>query len=192
MRNHPCFFLAVSTHIHTGREGKKEEILTEQLRLRELLPLLQKARSQKVRPTPPSHFPIASPARGLTPGLRLSRDGYACGTGLSFFLTRLLAVSQTLSLSSHSHSHSLHFSCLVRKNLRHPSRTSLTVLAFLRTNTAGQYALVLSFPRLHPLLLATTSTPAPTPARTSRLSPPYGYFTSETLVLDSVRDHTGP
>ncbi|KXH52928.1 hypothetical protein CNYM01_08167 [Colletotrichum nymphaeae SA-01] len=188
MRNHPCFFLAMSTHIHTGREGKKEEILTEQLRLRELLPLLQKARSQKVRPTPPSHFPIASPARGLTPGLRLSRDGYACGTGLSFFPTRLLAVSQTLSLSSHSHSHShsLHFSCLVHQNLRHPSRTSLTVLASLRTNTAGQYALVLSFPRLHPLLLATTSTPAPTPARTSRLSPPYGYLTSPTLAFPGV------
>ncbi|KAK1450208.1 hypothetical protein CMEL01_07544 [Colletotrichum melonis] len=55
------------------------------------------------------------------------------------------------------------------QNLRHPSRTSLTVLGLLRTNTAGQYALVLSFPRLHPLLLATTSTSAPTPARTSLL-----------------------
>ncbi|KAK1517877.1 uncharacterized protein CCOS01_12134 [Colletotrichum costaricense] len=114
MRNHPCFFLAVSTHIHTGREGKKEEILTEQLRLRELLPLLQKARSQKVRPTPPSHFPIASPARGLTPGLRLSRDGYACGTGLCLSPPLRLSVSR-LSSHSHPHPHSLHFSCLVHK-----------------------------------------------------------------------------
>lgn len=94
-----------------------------------------------------------------------------------FSLSLRLSVSRRLSLSLFAL-----FVSRPQKNPRHPSRTSLTVLAFLRTNTAGQYALVLSFPRFHPLLLATTSTLAPTPARTSL----YGYFTSETHT------HIGP
>ncbi|KAK1488599.1 hypothetical protein CABS01_02229 [Colletotrichum abscissum] len=99
-----------------------------------------------------------------------------------------LAASQTLSLSSLvSLSPSLFALFMSRpQNLRHPSRTSLTVLAFLRTNTAGQYALVLSFPRLHPLLLATTSTPAPTPARTSLSSIRILHVRDTTLTFPGV------
>ncbi|KAK7447212.1 hypothetical protein Landi51_07087 [Colletotrichum acutatum] len=162
MSNHPCFFPAMSTHIHTGREGKKEEILTEQLRLRAPASAALAPESAKARPTPPSHFPIASPARGLTPGLRLSRDGYACGTGSS-----LVHKIQDIHLEFRSQS-SPFFALIRRDNTPSSSRS----LAFTHSY----------WPPL-PLLL---------PRPLEPLSTPYGYFTSETLVLDSVRDHTRP